>query len=240
MEKAKVHTHLVPVGFTSNKLIASLKQFPVHKIILLTHTGDDKNKDVMSALEEIRQAFQGFDIEVFLVDRETVLDSSLEILYIIEKEVKEGRTVKINISGGMRNIGIAAYIASLVSDVPIYSDIPDHTQDGTYHLKGILDIPLFPIKDLAREQTDMLEKLGDGVDSVDELISRLKPELEKGTADFGNERSRLSHHIRKLSSAGFIETERNSKNLAIRKSKLGEIYLQGREIKRMSKKILTD
>jgi CRISPR-associated protein Csa3 len=236
MEKAKVHTHLVPVGFTSDKIIASLKQFPVHKIVLLTHAGDDKNESVMSAVKEIKQAFKGFDIEIFLIDRETVLDSSLEILHIIEKEVKEDRTVKINISGGMRNIGIAAYITSLVSDIPIYSDIPDHTQDGTYHLKAILDIPLFPIKELAKEQIIMLEKLGEGVDSVDELISRLKPELEKGTIDFGNERSRLSHHIRKLSNAGFIETERNSKNLVIRKSKLGEIYLKGREIKRLSNK----
>jgi CRISPR-associated protein Csa3 len=235
MEKAKMHTHLVPVGFTSNKLIASLKQFPVHKIILIIHVGDYKNESVMAAVKEIEHAFRGFDVTNFLIDREAVLYSSLQILSLIEKEVKAGSSVKINISGGMRNIGIAAYIASLVSDIPIYSDIPGH-KDGTYYLEGILDIPLFPIKELAREQISMLEKLGDGVDSVDELIYRLKPELEKGTVDFGNERSRLSHHIRKLSNAGFIETERNSKNLVIRKSKLGEIYLKGREIKRLSNK----
>jgi DNA-binding transcriptional ArsR family regulator len=63
------------------------------------------------------------------------------------------------------------------------------------------------------------------------LISRLKPELEKGTTDFGNERSRLSHHIKKLKKWGFIETEKSSKNLIIQKSKLGKIFLKGREIK---------
>lgn len=236
MERARLYTHIVPVGFSSEKLIASLKQFPVHKIIVLTHKGDENNKEVQSVLKAIHQAFKGFEIQNRLVERENVLDSSLEILDIINEEVKEGSTVKINISGGLRNIGISSYIVSLVTNIPIYSDIPEYTDKDTYHLRGILDIPLFPIKELASEQITMLEKIGNGVESVDELISRLKPELEKGTTDFSNERSRLSHHIRKLSSEGFIETERFSKNLIIRKSKLGEIYMKGKEIKRLIKK----
>ncbi|WP_407356105.1 DUF6293 family protein [Methanolobus sp. WCC5] len=236
MEKAKVHTHLVPVGFSSAKLIESLKQFPIHKIILLTHKGDEEHEDVQAAISDISQAFKSFEVQGRVVDRENVIDSSLQILNIMEQEVREGNTVKINISGGLRNIGISAYIVSLVSDVPIYTDIPKYAGKDSYQLKGILDIPLFPIKDLPKEQIVMLEEIGDGVGSVDELIFRLKPELEKGTTDFGNERSRLSHHIRKLSNVGFIETEKYSKNLAIRKSKLGEIYLKGREIKRLMKK----
>jgi CRISPR-associated protein Csa3 len=234
MEKAKMFTHLVPVGFSPDKLIESIKQFPVHKIIILTHKGDEKQEMVQSAIKSIKKAFKGFEVENRVIERENILESSLEMLDIIEAEVKSGSTVKINISGGLRNIGISAYIVSLVSDVPIYSDIPEYTDKETYHLKGILDIPLFPIKDLAKEQISILDKLEDGVESVDDLISRLKPELEKGTTDFGNERSRLSHHIKKLSNAGFIETEKVSKNLEIRKSKLGLIYMMGREIKRIS------
>lgn len=235
MEKAKLYTHIVPVGFSSDKLIASLRQFPLHKIVFLKHQGDENNLRVEAAIKDLKDAFMGFEIDERIVDRENVLDSSLQILNIIEEEVKNGSIVKINISGGMRNIGISAYIVSLVSDSPIYSDIPESTNHETYHLKGILDIPLFPIKELAKEQISILEELGDGVESVDVLISRLKPELEKGTADFGNERSRLSHHIKKLRNAGFIETEKSSKNLAIQKSKLGEIYLKGREIKKLTK-----
>lgn len=235
MENAKTFTHLVPVGFTSDKLIASLKQFPIHKIIILTHKGDEKNNKVQSALKDVKQAFSGFEIQNVKVERENVLESSMEMLAIIENEIKEGNNVKINISGGLRNIGISAYIVSLVSNIPLYNDIPEYTEENKYTLKGILEIPLFPIKDLAKEQISILEEIGDGVESVDVLISRLKPELKKGTTDFGNERSRLSHHIKKLSNAGFIETEKYSKNLVIRKSKLGEIYLKGREIKKLSK-----
>jgi DNA-binding transcriptional ArsR family regulator len=235
MEIAKKYTHLVPVGFSPDKLIASLRQFPVHKIVILTHQGDVNNKKVQSAVNDIKEALKGLEIQDKEIDRENVLDSSLQMLSIIEDEVNNGGTVKINISGGLRNIGISAYIASIVSDIPIYTDIPDSTDDEAYHLKGILDVPLFPIKELAKEQISILEELGDGVESVDVLISRLKPELEKGTADFGNERSRLSHHIKKLRNAGFIETEKSSKNLAIQKSKLGEIYLKGREIKKLTK-----
>lgn len=237
MEKAKIYTHIVPVGFSSDKLIYSLKQFPVHKIILLTHQGDEKNERVQSAVDGIKQAFKGFEIQDRVVDRENVLDSSLQMLDIIQEETKKGSTVMINISGGLRNIGISAYIVSLVSDIPIYSDIPEYTEN-TYHLKGVLDIPLVPIKELAKEQVSILGELGDGIESVDVLISLLKPNLEKGTTDFANERSRLSHHIKKLRTAGFIETEKSSKNLAIRKSKLGEIYMKGREIKSLSKNIV--
>ena len=231
MEKAKNYTHLVPVGFSPDKLIASLRQFPIHKIIVLTHQGDDNSKKVQSAVNDIKEAFKSFEVQEKEIDRENVLDSSLQMLGIIKEEVKEGNTVKINISGGLRNIGISAYIVSLVSDIPIYTDIPEPNGNDTYQLKGILDIPLFPIKELAKEQISILEELENGVESVDVLISRLKPELEKGTADFGNERSRLSHHIKKLKNWGFIETEKSSKNLIIQKSKLGEIFLKGREIK---------
>lgn len=232
MEKAKLYTHIVPVGFSSDKLIASLRQFPVHKLIILTHQGDERNEKVQSAVNDIRQAFNGFEIQDRIVERENVLDSALQMLNFIEEEIRKGSTVKINISGGLRNMGISAYIVSLVSAVPVYSDIPEYIEN-TYHLKGVLDIPLFPIKELAKEQVSILEELDDGVESVDVLISLLKPELEKGTADFGNERSRLSHHLKKLREAGFIDTEKSSKNLVIRKSKLGEIYMKGREIKKL-------
>jgi CRISPR-associated protein Csa3 len=235
MEQAKMFTHLVPVGFSADKLIESIKQFPVHKIIILTHKSDEEQEMVQSAVKSIKKAFKGFEVENRTIERENILESSLEILEIIESEVKAGSTVKINISGGLRNIGISAYIVSLVSNVPIYSDVPEYTNKETYHLKGILDIPLFPIKDLAKEQLSILDKLEDGVESVDDLIARLKPELEKGTTDFGNERSRLSHHLKKLTNAGFIETKKVSRNLVIRKSKLGAIYMKGREIKKQSK-----
>ncbi len=230
-------THLVPVGFSPEKLIESIKQFPVHKIIILTHKGDEEQEKVQSAVKSIKKAFKGSEVENRVIERENILESSLEMLDIIEAEVKAGSTVKINISGGLRNIGISAYIVSLVSNVPIYSDIPEYTDKEIYHLKGVLDIPLFPIKDLAKEQISILEKLEDGVESVDDLISRLKPELEKGTTDFGNERSRLSHHIKKLSNAGFIETEKVSKNLVITKSKVGLIYMKGRDIKKLQKNL---
>ncbi len=234
MEEAKVYTHLVPVGFTSDKLVASLRQFPVHKIVILMHKGDENNKFVKATINDIFQAFKGFEIQDTFVDRENVLDSSLQILSIIEEEIRQGSIVKINIAGGLRNIGIAAYIASIVSDISIYSDIPKPIEDGRYSLKGILDIPRFPIKELAKEQQSILKEIRDGVESVDVLISRLKPELEKGTTEFGNERSRLSHHIKKLRKAGFIETEKFSKNLSIRKSMLGEIYVKGNSIRIMS------
>ena len=81
---------------------------------------------------------------------------------------------------------------------------------------------------------EILRKLEGGVESLDELVSRIKPELKKGTQEYNNERSRLSHHIKKLEKDGFIETKKVKKNLHIKLTILGEIYLRGKELKQLN------
>ncbi|MHC1576832.1 MAG: hypothetical protein ACXQTE_05705, partial [Methanosarcinaceae archaeon] len=63
--------------------------------------------------------------------------------------------------------------------------------------------------------------------------SRLKPDLKKGTDKYNNERSRLSHHIKKLKADGFMETEKKGKKLMMRRSVLGEIYMRGKGVERL-------
>lgn len=234
MKTAKHVTHIVPVGFTPEKLIASIRHYPVHKVIIVTLSGDEMNDNVQATVNELTDSFKGIEIEGEVVARENLFHAVLNILDIAETEIKKGRTVMINISGGLRNIGISAYIASLVSGISIYTDIPDLSDSGEYMLKGILEIPSFPIKDLPKEQMDILQELGSGVDSQDMLITRLKPDLKKGSVEFNNERSRLSHHIKKLKKDGFVETEKKGRSLVIRMSVLGEIYVRGKIIKDLS------
>ena len=71
------------------------------------------------------------------------------------------------------------------------------------------------------------------VDSIDELIARLKPELKKETKEHTNERARMSHHIKSLSNYGFLNSERSGKNIRLNLSKIGEIYAKGNEINEM-------
>lgn len=231
MEEIKEVTHIVPVGFRWAKLIASVRQHIVHKVIILTVRGDEKNARVKEAVKKLGEAFKGLPMETKVVEREDVFKTTLDILDIIEVEVKTGKSVKINVAGGMRNIGISAYIAALVSKVDIYSDIPGSEEDDEdYTLKGILQIPPFPIREIPKEKFNIIKELDDGVDSLDDLISKLKPGLNKGTSEYLNERSRVSHHIKKLKEEGFVETEKKQKTVSIRRSMLGEIYIRGKEI----------
>jgi CRISPR-associated protein Csa3 len=227
MEKAKETVHIVPIGFQSDKLIASIRQYPVHRIIIITVEGDAKNEKVQKNSNDVKEAFKGIEIEERIVAREEIFQATLGILDIIKSQVEKGREVKINISGGLRNIGISSYIASLVSKVSIYTDIPESGNNESYMLKGVLEIPTFPIKEISQEQLCILHKLEGGVDSLDTLISRLRPDLKKDDPKYNNERSRLSHHIKKLKDSNFVETEKKEKNLMVNRSVLGEIYLKG-------------
>ncbi len=233
MGVAKEIAHVVPVGYTPDKLIASMRQYPIHRIILLTHEGDGQNEKVLQAVETIKKSFVGINIEERIIVRNDLFGSVLDILDIVEEQINEGRVVKINISGGLRDVGIAAYIVSLVTGVCIYTDIPGLTDSGAYLLKGIQEISSFPIKEIAKEQMDILNILQTQVESQDLLIGRLKPELKKGTTHYNNERSRLSHHIKRLRMDNFVDTEKQGKNVAISRSVLGEIYVRGKQITKL-------
>jgi CRISPR-associated protein Csa3 len=235
MEKAKKTVHILPIGFESDKLITSIRQYPVHSIILIMVEGDDKRSLVQEATAKVKEAFKGLEIEERIVAREDIFQATLDILDIIEEQAKKGNDIKINIAGGMRNLGISSYIASLVSKVNLYTDIPESDNEKGYVLKGIMEIPIFPIKEISQEQMEILYQLDEETDSLDTLISRLKPELDKGTTQFDNERSRLSHHIKKLKNAGFVETEKRDKMLSISRSVLGEIYTKGTAISKFKK-----
>ncbi|WP_406656680.1 DUF6293 family protein [Methanolobus sp. ZRKC2] len=233
MKEAKHYTHIVLVGISAEKMIASLRQFPVHKIVTVTHCGDENKTDIQNSIKKLTQTFESLEFEKHNIETENILTASMQLLDIIKQETRDDTVVKVNISCGLRNIGVSAYIAAFVSGISIYSDIPEHEDEDTYILKGILDLPPIPIKDLSREQMDILEKLEDGVDSMDILISRMKPNHVKNSNKLGRERSRLSHHIKNLKNDRLVETEKCNRCLVIRRSELGEIYFKGKKIKDM-------
>jgi CRISPR-associated protein Csa3 len=233
-------THIVPVGHTKEKLVGSIirdsiRQFPVHRVILLVGKDPDVSGEeaVNDTAIEIEKELKGFaDIEQKKVEKLDVLKGTIDILDIIKKERAKGYNVKMNISGSLHSIGIACYIAALVSGTGIYSALPEYKNKKVTGIKEILTIPSFPIKEINDEQMQILKVLeGSGVDSVEELISRLKPELKKGRKEYGNERARLSHHLRSLNEYRFITTEKAGKNVKLSLSGIGKIYVMGKEIK---------
>ena len=167
-------THIVLVGHTKDILVNSVKQFPVHKVILIVGkdsnvTGENKVYDTAGKIE---QELKGFvDIERKEVDKLDVLSGAIDILKIIKEERAKEHDIKINISGSLRTIGIACYIAALITGSEVYSALPAYDSEKIIGIKEILNVPLFPIKDVSAEQMRILKVLeGNGVDLSKSLL----------------------------------------------------------------------
>lgn len=227
--------HIVPVGHTKLKLLESLRQFPMQKVILLLGKdrnleGEDKARQTAMDLRIDIKAIA--EVEEETIDKEDVLQCALDITRIISKERKDDFEVKLNATGSMRTVGIGCYIAALVTGAEIYSGLSAYDEAGeNIGIKKILHIPPFPIKDISKEQFKILKGLsgnGGSVNSVDELISIVNPEASPDRSDYQKERARFSYHLKELKKDGFIETEKEGKNVKVRLSKIGEIYVIGK------------
>ncbi len=227
--------HIVPVGHTKLKLLESLRQFPMQKVILLLGKdrnleGEDKARQTAMDLRIDIKAIA--EVEEETIDKEDVLQCALDITRIISKERKDSFEVKLNATGSMRTVGIGCYIAALVTGAEIYSGLSAYDETGeNIGIKKILPIPSFPIKDISKEQFKILKGLsgnGGSVNSVDELISIVNPEASPDRSDYQKERARFSYHLKELKKDGFIETEKEGKKVKVMLTKIGEIYVVGK------------
>jgi CRISPR locus-related DNA-binding protein len=224
----KIVCHIVPVGFTAGKLIEGVKQFPVHKVVIVA-SGEDER--VKKAVREVEKAFKGYaEVEKRSVDLEDVFQAALDFIEIIRGEREASRKVMINAAGSLRNVTLASYIAAQATKTKIYSSHSRYDEKGVpVGVSKIIDIPYFPISEPPKEQVEVLEALSEGeVESIDELIARMRPEIKKGTKKHGNERARLSKHISKLKEEGFVETDKLGKTVSLRLSRMGEVYVAGK------------
>ena len=67
------------------------------------------------------------------------------------------------------------------------------------------------------------QAIGDGIDSLDDLILKLNPEIKRESEEFKKERSRLSHHIAKLVDKKIVTKQKIGRNVKIRLTPLGSI-----------------
>ncbi len=227
MHELKLVTHVVPVGFAAGKLIEGVRQHQVNKVVIVIGKGRE-DKRVLEAAKEIEKSFKGSAaVEYARVDKEDVLEAVLNFVKIIKKEKDAGSEVLVNAAGSLRNVTVASYIAALVTDTSTYASMSKYEGGRAVGIERIIPVPHFPIKELPKEQMEVLQALlGDGVGSLEELMRRIKPGLRKGAKEFVNERARLSYHVQKLVEGGFVEKE--GMRAKIKLTKVGEIYAVGR------------
>jgi CRISPR-associated protein Csa3 len=222
-------TALVFVGHYKERIIDSIRaarRYSIGKIILITgeqeSRGEIKSREVAEELEnDLRQIF---DVTTTRIDKLDVMRAAGQITDIIRKEQDDGHKVIINMSNSLRTFSIAAYISGCVTRSLMVTAIPRYDKnDEEVGIEDLIELPALPLFSLRDEQRRILEAIGDGVDSLDDLVLRLNPKMKKNSDDFAKERSRLSHHIKKFEEMGIVIKEKSGKNVGVQLTGLGEI-----------------
>lgn len=224
MEKV---VHFIPVGHTKITLTEGMRQFPVHKIILILGkekgAGEQKAREIA---EDIIREFKHLgETETLTVDLDDIYSTALALTKAIKKEQSEGNHVKVNASGSLRTAGISCYISSAITGADMYIAIPSYEDGIITGVKQVINIPRFPLKRFGKSEHKILNLLlkKGPVKSLDMLIKEMKGgEIKKSS--YLKERAKISYHIKKLKKEEMIETVREGKNLRIDLTQFGKVY----------------
>ncbi len=222
-------TQIVFVGHHKDRLIESIKalrMYPVSKVILVVgeqeSSGERKARRI--ADEMVQELQTVWDVEIAEIDKKNVIRGASQLIRIIRAEKENREETILNVSGSLRTFSIAAYIAACITSSKIISSIPQYDEnDEEVGIEEIVEIPILPVDFPGREQFEIIENIGDGLDSLDELVFILNPAIKKGTQEFMSERSRISHHIAKLERAGFVKRTKVGRNVRIEVTGLGDM-----------------
>jgi len=220
---------VVFVGLHRERLIDSiraLREEPVGKIILMVGEQElPAESKVKKLAEELKRGLETvYDVEIDKIDKKNTLRAAKQLVDLIKKERENGNDVLLNASGSLRNVSIAAYIAACVTKSRIITSISKYDEEeNEIGIEEIIEIPLIPITLLPKEQMQIVQAIDGGVDSLDELILRLNPDINKTDEKFMKERSRISHHLSKLEDLGFVRRKKVGRNVRIERTAIAEI-----------------
>ena len=220
--------HVVPVGFTKETLLESLQYYPVSKVVLVLGNKPelDTEQKAREVAKEIKKDLGVTQSEEIYVDLEDISSAALQITGKITKEQKNGAEVKVNLSGSIRTIGIAAYLAALTTRSEAYIGIPSYQDGKVRGISSVVKVPLPPLKELSKEKTSILKTLDKEL-TLEELTAKLNPKIKRGNKKYLHAKSLLSYHIKDLKKDGFIETKKEGKTLKIKTTTMGGIYVEG-------------
>lgn len=219
-------THISVVGTNKEKVIESIKHYPVNRVVLLIES-DEKYRKVAEAIEKEIRGFVG--TEIVEMEREDILKNAMKIIELINEERDKGYDVKLNISDSTDNLGVSCYLAALATGVEIYSSISRVEGGRVVGVSRVYEVPLFPLREVGEEREKIMRILHESeINSMDEIIYKINPKVKE--KELLGERARISYHIKMLKDYGFVESHRTGKNVRLRLTPLGELYLKGRRL----------
>jgi CRISPR-associated protein Csa3 len=225
-------THIIFVGHHKERLMQSLKMsgdFPMVKIILVvgeqSSSGEEKSRIIAEDIK--KDLYSLVDTEIVYLDKKDVKRGALQLIDLIKSEEKSGFKSVINISGSLRTFAVSAYIAGSVTRSRVITSIPGYDDnDNEVGIEEVIEVPVLPVCFLRDEQMQIILSIDEGVDSLDELIMRINPSMEKYTDEFYKERSRVSHHLKVLEVGGLVEKNKKGRNISVSLSDLGILMSQ--------------
>lgn len=179
-------------------IVAGIRNFPIHKLILL-HYAEDK-KEVEEFFHSIHSTL-GIPVSLRLVSKPDIIRSTLEhVAEIIKTESGKFEQILINVSSGDKMIGCAALSCAFVNGIKAFgTDL-----DGKPMLLPILKMSYNEIiSDAKIKILRALEKAGGTTESLDDLTK---------ITEFG--KPLLSYHIhgtnesKGLVQLGLVDVER--------------------------------
>lgn len=220
-------TQFVFVGHHKERLLESiraLRTLPVEKITLFVGSRDLPGEDkVRKVAEDLKKELEViWEVKIAEIDKKNVIRAVTQLISAINREKREGRKVVINASGSLRTLAIAGYIASCVTNSRIFTSIPKYNEEGEeIGIEEIVEVPILPVYFPSDEQMEIVEAIDGSVNSLDDLVLRLNPNVKKGSNEFQKERSRISHHLSKLERLGLIKKTKFGRNVKIELTPLG-------------------
>lgn len=215
--------HIVPVGHTKETLTQSIDRFSVSKVIFVLgkDTSLESEKRAHATAKEVEKEFPNVEFENILVDVDDIYGTATKLIEKIRHEKAEGYDVKINLSGSLRPVGLAGYMAALFTSTPVYVGTPSYSNGRANGIRNLIDIPLIPLKKFSREKMNIIKQIGLGNKTLKEMIKDLPPE-----SNFASEQSRLSYHLKDLKNDGIIKIERKGREINIELSELGNFFFK--------------
>ena len=226
-------THVVFAGPERDFLMGSislLREVGFSRIVLVT--GNDPKFSGEALVQKTTKALARdlgifWPVTVVEVNKSSVMDAANQILSIINAERTLGNEVLLNVAGALQPLSMSAYIAASMSRARVVLALPHYNDEGAIvGATEIVEIPVLPIGYPGAEQQLLISRIGDGVESLDSLIYLMFPDIDKNSKRFRSERSRLSHHLSKLETGGFIVKTKYGRNIAIHLTCLGQMFAQ--------------
>ncbi len=224
---AKCVVHIVPVGHTAPTLIGSIRRYPAGKVILVR--GKDKTlqgaKEAEDTAKAVKKALGSITCADLLVDIDDIEQSALSIAERILEERGPECDVLVNLSGSLRSLDVAAYLAALATGSEAYMGLPEYKDKKIVGVRKVVPVPLMPLKDLSIGKRNILRRLSVSPDGM--LLGDLTAKPKMLREEAMSERSLISYHLSDLKKDCLVETKKEGRNIKAKLTFAGKLYALG-------------